>query len=278
MNEQSEWERSGMGQELEVATEAARAAGVILRRHFEDGSKTWEKSKGNPVTEADLEADVAIRDKLRGAFPEDAMLTEESGDDGARVDKARCWIVDPMDGTKEFTLGIPEFSVSIALAVAGEPAVGVVYHPVDDVMCSAARGTGCWRNGERVCVSSCGDLARARLFASRSEIEKGRLEPFEGWFDSISPMGSIAWKLALVACGEADLNLSMRPKSEWDVCAGDLLVREAGGRYVDLRGGRRSYNELDPTSEHPMAAGSDALLSQLFERLAASGFDPSRIE
>ena len=109
--------------ELEVALEAAREAGAILRRHYEGGTEVWEKSEDNPVTLADLEADKAIASRLNAAFSGDAVLSEETIRDDARLEKSRVWIVDPMDGTKEFTKRIPEFAVSIALTEDGEPVV-----------------------------------------------------------------------------------------------------------------------------------------------------------
>ena len=127
--------------ELEVALEAAREAGAILLRHYEAGTKSWEKSEGNPVTLADLESDRDIQARLRKAFPDDAILSEETRADPARTRARRAWIVDPMDGTKEFTQKIPEFGVSIALTEAGEPVVGVILNPV--ASCQAAVHPNC---------------------------------------------------------------------------------------------------------------------------------------
>src|SRR3990172_8546849 len=138
--------------ELEVALAAAREAGEILRRHYEGGTQRWEKSKDNPVTAADLESEHAIRQRLAAAFPGDALLSEETVSDPGRVRKRRAWIVDPMDGTKEFTQKVPEFGVSIALAEAGEPVVGVILNPAAGVTVWASRGAGTWRDGGRVCV------------------------------------------------------------------------------------------------------------------------------
>ena len=106
------------------------------------------------------------------------------------------------------------------------------------------------------------------VIASRTEISRGQFEPYEGWFRELRPVGSIAWKLASIAAGDADLNVSVVPKNEWDVCAGDLLVREAGGLYVAFDGSRRRYNQRDPLIETAMAAGPPALLKQFQERQA----------
>ncbi len=252
--------------ELSVALDAARVAGSILRRHYDHGTETWEKSKDNPVTLADLEADRAIAASLTEAFPEDAVLSEETIREDDRLEKSRVWIVDPMDGTKEFTKRIPEFAVSIALTEDGEPVVAVIHNPAAEVTVWASRGGGTFRDGERVAVSSCEQLADAVIIASRTEISREKFAPYEGWFKELRPVGSIAWKLACIACGDGDLNISVAPKNEWDVCAGDLLVREAGGVYVDFEGATRRYNQPKTLIDTGMGAGRQPLLEQFFER------------
>ncbi len=252
--------------ELDVALEAAREAGAVLLRHYQRGTKTWEKSEDNPVTAADLESDQVIRERLSRAFPDDAILSEETVGDPERTQNRRVWIVDPMDGTKEFTRKIPEFAVSIALAERGEPVVGVVLNPPAGVSIWASKGGGTWRDGERMRVSSCAALENAVVIASRTEISRSQFAPYEGWFKEIRPVGSIAWKLACVACGDGDLNISVAPKNEWDVCAGDLLVREAGGEYVDFQGAGRVYSQAKTLSEASMAAGPPALVRSFSQR------------
>jgi len=200
--------------ELSIALEAAREAGEILRRHYECGTETWEKSADNPVTLADLEADKAIADRLGAAFPEDAILSEETIREDARLEKRRVWIVDPMDGTKEFTKRIPEFAVSIALTEGGEPIVGAIHNPAADVTAWATRGGGAFRDGQRVSVSRCEQLADAVVIASRTEISRNQFAPYDGWFKELRPVGSIAWKLACVACGDGDLNISVAAETE----------------------------------------------------------------
>ena len=252
--------------ELEVARAAALEAGAILERHYATGSAVLEKGDGDPLTEADLEADRAIARVLGGAFPADGLLSEETTDDPARLGRRRLWIVDPMDGTKEFMRRVPEFGVSIALVEAGEPVVGVVHNPAAGVSVWASRGAGCWRDGERVRVSSCTKLEEAVLVVSRTETSRDQLAPYEGWFKQLRPVGSIAWKLACIASGDGDLNVSLAPKNEWDVCAGDLLVREAGGAYLDSEGRARTYNRETTLVAAGMAAGPRVLIDAFFER------------
>jgi myo-inositol-1(or 4)-monophosphatase len=246
--------------ELQVALEAACEAGAILQHWYAVGTGHWEKSEDNPLTIADLESDRAISARLRAAFPDDALLSEETADDPGRLAKERVWIVDPMDGTKEFTKRIPEFGVSIALAEAGEPVVGVIRNPPAGVSVWATRGGGCFRDGRRVSVSKVERLADAVVIASRTEISRSQFAPYEGWFKELRPVGSIAWKLACIACGDGDLNVSVAPKNEWDVCAGDVLVREAGGVYVGFDGTRRTYNQPKTLIEAGMAAGPPVLV------------------
>lgn len=257
--------------ELEVSLAAAREAAAILREHYARDTKSWDKSEDNPVTTADLASDRAIARQLRAAFPTDALLSEETLSDPARLQQRRVWIVDPMDGTKEFIQRIPEFGVSIALCEDGEPVVGVIANPVQETAIWATRGGGCFRDGRRAQVSGCKSLSAAVVIASRTEISRHQFDPYQGWFKEIRPVGSIAWKLACIACGEGDLNISVAPKNEWDVCAGDLLVREAGGAYLAFDGSRRRYNQADPLIGAGMAAGRRELLEQFFARQRETG-------
>jgi myo-inositol-1(or 4)-monophosphatase len=171
-----------------------------------------------------------------------------------------------MDGTKEFTRKIPEFAVSIALVEDGEPVLGVIQNPAADVTVWATKGGGAFRDGKQVRVSPVSELERSVVIASRTEISRHKFEHHDGWFAEIRPLGSIAWKLACIACAEGDLNISLAPKNEWDVCAGDILVREAGGVYTAFDGSTRVYNQADPLIEDFMAAGSPQLVQAFCER------------
>lgn len=252
--------------EVEVARAAAKEAAGIILNYYETGTEAWEKSEDNPLTMADLDSDKCIARHLSAAFPDDAILSEETVGTLARLKKSRVWIVDPMDGTKEFTKKIPEFCASIALVEDGVPVVGVIHNPPADVSVWASAGGGTFRDGERVQVSSVKSLEDSVVIASRTEISRGQFEPYDGWFKEIRPVGSIAWKLACVACGEGDLNISVAPKNEWDVCAGDVLVREAGGLYVDFDGAPRVYNQEKTLIDAGMAAGAPSLLDTFFAR------------
>ena len=254
--------------EADVAREAALAGGEVIARHASAEQRaSFEKSDDNPVTAADLAANAAIHAVIRAAFPDDAVLSEETADNAARLGAERVWIVDPLDGTKEFIEGVPQFAVSIALAFRGQPVAGCVYQPTTRQCFSARAGGGAQLDGQRVCVSSAASLAESVMLSSRTELKRGQIEAFRALFAHIEPVGSVALKLALVAAGRADFWISAAPKSEWDVCAGDLLMREAGGTFIELARGERRYNQLDVLLRPLLAAGPIRLVEE-FRRFA----------
>ncbi len=250
--------------EADVAREAALAGGLVIARHASaERRASWEKSDDNPVTAADLEANTAITAVLRKAFPDDALLSEETVDSSARLQAERIWIVDPLDGTKEFVEGVPQFAVSIALVVRTRPVAACIYQPITRECFHGRLGGGAWLGGDRVEVSRSTSLAESTMLSSRTEMKRGQIETFRGLFAHIEPVGSVALKLALVAAGRADLWVSAAPKSEWDVCAGDLLVNEAGGTFIEFARGERSYNQADPLLLPLLAAGPARLVKEL---------------
>lgn len=253
--------------EADVAREAALAGGEVISRHASaERRASWEKSDDNPVTAADLEANAAIAVVLRAEFPDDAVLSEETADSAARLAAERVWIVDPLDGTKEFVEGVPQFAVSIALAVRGRPVAACVYQPSTRECFHARSGGGAWLGSERLAVSSVETLSKSVMLSSRTEMKRGEIEVFRELFARIEPVGSVALKLALVAAARADLWISAAPKSEWDVCAGDLIVREAGGTFLELSRGERRYNQADVLLRPLLAAGPTRLVEEFRRR------------
>ncbi|MEA2649428.1 MAG: monophosphatase [Candidatus Binataceae bacterium] len=229
--------------ELTLAKKAARVAGDILRGHWRRGGyHIGSKGIDNPVTAADLEADRAIKKLLHDPFPEYGWLSEETVDNDARLKCRRVWIVDPLDGTKEFINGIPEFSVAIALVEDGVPILGVTYNPIKREMYWAARGTGCHLNTRRVRVTRTRTLKGATVLASRSETARGEWQVFHGLL-KVSPTGSVAYKLAMVAAGKGDATFTRSPKSEWDIASGAALIMEAGGVITDIKGREIRFNQ-----------------------------------
>jgi myo-inositol-1(or 4)-monophosphatase len=231
--------------ELQVARDAALAAGEILQRYFRDGGYQIDsKGRNNPVTTADFEADSELKQILRDAFPAYGWLSEETADNDDRLTRERVWIVDPLDGTKEFIKGIPEFVVAIALAEHGVPVLGVSYNPIKQELFSGMPGAGCFLDGKPVTVSSTSTLEHSTILASRSETARGEWKAYEGRV-TVRPIGSVAYKLALVAAGQADATFTLTPKSEWDIASGVALIIAAGGRVTDLHGGEVRFNHRD---------------------------------
>jgi myo-inositol-1(or 4)-monophosphatase len=251
--------------ELDVAREAALSAGEILERYFRDrGFEIDQKGKDNPVTTADFEADHEIKRLLRGPFPDYGWLSEETADSPERLSRARVWIVDPLDGTKEFIKGIPEFVVAIALAEDGKPILGVTYNPIKREMFWCARGSGCYMDSHVVHVTLTPTLENATILASRSETSRGEWKAYEGKL-RVNPIGSVAYKLALVAAGRADATFTRTPKSEWDIASGAALITEAGGRITDIDGSEMRFNK--PSVKLKGFVASNTLLHEEIERL-----------
>ena len=168
-----------MEREKALAIAAARAAGDIIRTIYEtDYTIEYKRDDNSPVTLADQEANRKIHAMLQAAFPDYGWLSEETVDSSARLTAHRVWVVDPMDGTKEFIQKIPEFAVSIGLIEAGWPLLGVVYNPSLDQLFWAVRGQGAWCGGRPLRVPETPDLAEATILSSRSETKRGGVERF----------------------------------------------------------------------------------------------------
>src|SRR5437899_5661546 len=156
-------------EEMAAAERAAREAGSIIMGLFKGKFDVQEKSKNNPVTTADIEANQKIREIVRGRFPKDGWLSEEDKDSSHRLSLSRVWVIDPIDGTKEFIEGVPQFAVSIGFVVEGRPKVAVIYNPIEDRLYRAAAGQGAELNGERIRVAPRREIHGALLLVSRSE-------------------------------------------------------------------------------------------------------------
>jgi myo-inositol-1(or 4)-monophosphatase len=236
---------SALAREREVAVQAAREAGAIVRRYYEGVIEAHEKRPDNPVTAADLEANACIRDVIAAAFPGDGWLSEETADSRERLGRRRVWVVDPLDGTKEFIQHIPEFCVCVALTEDGRPVVAVEYNPAADRLYVAVRGEGTTVNGAPARVSTTARVPDAVVMASRSEDKRGEWDAFKDRVH-VHLTGSVAFKLAELATGAGDATFTLTPKNEWDICAGTLLVQEAGGRVTDIAGAPLVFNQPSP--------------------------------
>jgi len=238
-------------EERAIAEAAAREAGAIVKRYYDkpiDQVAKSDKGAGrdeNWLTQADSEADELLKARLLGAFPAYGWLSEETADSPERLRKERVWIVDPLDGTREFTLGVPEFCVCVALVEKGRPVVGVEYNPATDRLYSAALGAGTTLNGASTQVSRTEHVALAQVLASRSEDKRGEWEPFKQYCHVVLT-GSVAYKLAELSVGNGDATFTLTPKNEWDICAGSILVEEAGGKVTGLDGEPLVFNQPSP--------------------------------
>ncbi len=234
-----------LADDLRLALGAVAAAAEAIRPAFRSEQEVRFKGPGDPVTDTDLLADRILRERIMAARPHDAWLSEETADSPERLSAPRVWIVDPIDGTTSFVAGVPEFAVSVALAVDGEPAVGVVSNPMTGEVWHAVRGGGAWWGERRMCVSS-GEAGKgATILVSPWELQRGDFAPFEGW--ELVPLGSTTLKMVRVADGTADAFASAGGKGEWDVAAAALIVSEAGGRSTDYAGAEMVFNRPDTT-------------------------------
>jgi myo-inositol-1(or 4)-monophosphatase len=248
-----------LAQELTVAVEAARAAGAIVRKWYDGHYTVREKAHDSPVTEADVEANQIIHARITTAFPQDGWLSEETRDSDERLSKPRAWVIDPLDGTKEFIHHIPEFCVCIGLVEDGVPVVGVSYNPVREELFAGGRGVGVTLNGAPVHVSAQHDLSAARILVSRSETERGEWDAYRSSL-RLELTGSVAYKLALIAAGRGDATFSLTPKNEWDICAGTALITAAGGRITDRYGQPLRFNQRE--TRLPGLIASNGLLHE----------------
>ncbi len=242
---------------METVKKATRQAGEailsIAEKHYKTAASQADRSV---VTKADIEADKILQRHLRDGFPDYGWLSEETKDDNRRFERERVWIVDPMDGTREFVMKVPEFVVSVALAEEGKIILAVILNPSTGDLFEAVKGEGTRLNDEKVfCDHRLAD--RPKIEVSRSDIEKGYFSAYDGVLN-LSPCGSIAYKMARLAAGKSDGTLSVTPKNEWDIAAGVLLVAEAGGRVTDLAGKQHQFNQADTLVDGVIATSRDA--------------------
>ena len=239
--------------DLERIESALEVAGAILSGFRSGDVAAVHKSNLDPVTEADLAVDHALRELL--VRDDEAWLSEETADDHVRLSAGRVWVVDPLDGTKEFVEGLPEWCVSIALVEDGRAVAGGILNPAAGFLAIGAEGQGCLLNGVPVTVSTCATLPSALVLASRSEVRRGQWKRWEGTDVIVEAMGSVAYKLARVACGLADATWTLVPKHEWDIAGGVALINAAGGWARNLAGEPPRFNQAHPWLSGLIAAG-----------------------
>jgi myo-inositol-1(or 4)-monophosphatase len=261
--------------EHEVACAIASAAAREIAARFKSDMEVRYKTPIEPVTEADEVADRVLRRGIMDAFPNDSWLSEESADNLSRLQNARVWIVDPLDGTREFIAGRPEFMVSVGLVVQGRPTVGVCINPITSEVYSAVAGRGAWLDGSAMQVNKSTELSETPTVVSRSEMRRGLLEPFADIL-LLEAMGGMANKLMAVASGRACATFTTRRRCEWDLAAGTLILQEAGGALTSLNGGSHVFNQAAPYITGVLGSNGrihQAMRQALAERVSESEAD-----
>ena len=264
--------------ELRVVCELARTAGAAILEHYEGPLKIAQKSSADdlePVTQADTIANDLIVTHLKREFPNDGILAEESVDTTHRLDKSRVWMVDPLDGTNGFIDGNGDFAVQIGLAVDGQCVLGVVYQPLPGVLYRAVRGAGTWIERPefettRANVSQTRTIVDMRLAASRSHRSPRMNRVVERFgFKEEVQRGSVGIKIGLLIEQQCDvyIHLSSRTK-QWDTCAPEVILTEAGGRVTDLFGYPLNYNVPDVQNRNGLIASNGVSHERIVETLA----------
>ncbi|MGB5560106.1 MAG: 3'(2'),5'-bisphosphate nucleotidase CysQ [Paracoccaceae bacterium] len=235
--------------------DAARAASEIAMPYWRQTHKSWEKAAGaGPVTEADLAVDEMLKDRLLAARPGYGWLSEETDDDAARLTRDHVFIVDPIDGTRAFMAGERTWAHSLAVAHQGQIVAAAIYLPAHDKLYTAATDDGARLNGQPVRTSSRADLQDATILAAKPNFDPRH------WPIGLPPVrrqfrASLAYRLALVAEGRFDAMLTFRDTWEWDVAAGSLIVKEAGGVVTERYGASPKFNNPMPVLPGLLAAG-----------------------
>jgi myo-inositol-1(or 4)-monophosphatase len=244
--------------------DALRAAQKVFDQFSPGAVEAEFKAGHDPVTEADRTVDSLLRRELLREG--EGWLSEESVDDFTRLEKSRVWVVDPLDGTREFVAGIPEFCVSVALIDNGRPIAGGICNPVTHETFLGSVESGVTYNSRSVRTSEKKSLRNAEILASRSELNRGEWNQFGHDEFHIRPMGSVAYKLALVSAGLSDATFTLVPKHEWDIAAGVALVLSNGGFVRTLDDRPLRFNQPRPLVSGLIACGA-ALAPELISRL-----------
>ena len=252
-----------------LAADAALQAGSILLKYYKNSYEIRDKSYHNPVTTADHEADAFLKKFLMTATPEFGWLSEETVDSPHRLDQDYVWIVDPLDGTKEFIEGVPHFVTSIGLVYQGRPILGVLYNPVTKEMIRTDEEGKVWYQDKQATLCQETELKNVGCLNSRSETRRGLWKPWADEFKTLIPIGSVAYKLGLVAAGQQDFFVTLRPKNEWDVCAGHALLNALGGNMKTTRGREIIYNQENTVIKPGMTGGNTVLVDAFIERYNA---------
>lgn len=233
--------------------EVARAAGAVALGYASRLVRSWDKSFNNPVSEADIALDRFLQERLLEARPDYGWLSEETADDAERLDRRRLWVVDPIDGTRDFLRGRTGWAVSIALVEDGQPMLAAIAAPARKQLFVAERGKGASMNGQTISVSYHGSVVDCRIPADPSTI-KAAYWPERWPARTVEKPNGLALRIAKVANGEADAFFEGRPMGEWDIAAAALILEEAGGTITDREGAPLRFNKPAPKLKGVVAA------------------------
>ncbi|QKG70968.1 3'(2'),5'-bisphosphate nucleotidase CysQ [Erythrobacter mangrovi] len=226
--------------------------------------RSWDKSPNNPVSEADIAVDTFLKRELGALLPAAGWLSEETADDPARLGRDLIWLVDPVDGTRDFIRGRSGWAVSVALISAGRPLIGILSAPARGEIWQAVAGQGAWRNGQRLVASTRSEFPGSRVPAVS-------LPKTDSDLVTVDQPNSIALRIAMVAADEADLVATLRWGFEWDIAAAGMIAREAGAAVTDAYGNKLDYNKRDPRAFGVLACAPlihDAAVARLAPRAA----------
>jgi len=256
--------------DLSLLEESVREAGKIALTYYGGSYRKWDKSKGNPVTDADIAVDTFLREHLTAARRDYGWLSEETEDDTARLQAEAVFVVDPIDGTIAFMKGHPQFTICAAVVVDGEPMAGAVYNPVTGECFTARRGLGAHLNGAAIHVSDRAELEGCRMLGDRNMLAHPAWNnpPNRPWPPMhIETRSSIAYRMALVAAGRFDAMLALSAKRDWDMAAAQIIVTEAGGLVTTHTNAPPRYNR-ESTIQPSVVAAGPKLHAQLMARVS----------
>ena len=248
-------DETALTRDAALLTETVREAGALARSMFRTELKKWIKGASSPVSEADIAVNDLLEARLRAATPSYGWLSEESADDASRLSKALVWVVDPIDGTRNYLGGHDDWCVSVALVEHGAPVLAAVYAPTSEEFFFAMRGRGTTLNGVPVRATPGDEFDFTRVAGPKPQVE--RLKPSLGVSKLHPRIGSLALRLCRVAHGALDAAFAGGNSHDWDLAAADLIVQEADGSMTALKGDAILYNREDVTHGVLVAAGRD---------------------
>jgi myo-inositol-1(or 4)-monophosphatase len=252
--------------DLLLLVDAARTAGALALSYFGADPRQWKKGESSLVSEADIAVDRLLHARLTSARADYGWLSEETADTPERLGKRRLFVVDPIDGTRAFLGGSPEWTVALAVVEDGRPTVGVVFAPVPGDLYAARLGGGARRNDAPIRASAAEHPARARAAGAKAPLEV-RVPAFG---EMVPRIPSLALRMTRVAEGTIDAAFAAAGSHDWDLAAADLLVHEAGGRLTDITGVSPTYNRA-ATRQPSLVAAAPLLHRNVIDAFARHG-------